>query len=198
MTLTPEEKAGCLFADKKLSLAITPYYFNLIDRNDPECPIRRQVIPRGEEMHTAPEEMLDPVGEEKTMLLQRLLRPALLLSAVLPFLAPTASAGDLSLGFRLGRKSSIQVSFRSGGYRRCAPRRIWVPGCYTKVAQQVFVPGVQRKVWVPPVYGTRYDACGRPVPFLVCGGRWKIEYTSGCTTTRYVKVWTPGHWKTTY
>lgn len=67
MTLTPDEKAGCLFADKKLSLAITPYYFNLIDRDDPDCPIRRQVIPRGEEMHTAPEEMLDPVGEEKTM-----------------------------------------------------------------------------------------------------------------------------------
>lgn len=67
MTLTPEEEAGCNFANNKLALAITPYFFNLIDREDPDCPIRRQVIPREEEMFTAPEEMLDPVGEENAM-----------------------------------------------------------------------------------------------------------------------------------
>ncbi len=66
MTLTADERAGCLFAREKLALAITPYFFNLIDREDPNCPVRRQVIPRGGEMHTAPEEMLDPVGEENT------------------------------------------------------------------------------------------------------------------------------------
>jgi lysine 2,3-aminomutase len=64
MTLTPEEKAGCQFANHKLSLAITPYFFNLIDRNDPDCPVRRQVIPRGEEMVTTEEEMLDSLGED--------------------------------------------------------------------------------------------------------------------------------------
>lgn len=64
MTLTPEEKEGCFFANRKLALAITPYFFNLIDRDDPECPIRRQVIPRIGEMQTAPEEMLDPIGED--------------------------------------------------------------------------------------------------------------------------------------
>jgi lysine 2,3-aminomutase len=64
MELTPEEKAGSYFANRKLALAITPYFFNLIDREDPDCPIRRQVIPRVEEMNTAPEEMLDPVGED--------------------------------------------------------------------------------------------------------------------------------------
>jgi len=57
-------KAGCLFADRKLALAITPYFFNLIDRNDPDCPIRRQVIPRGEEMVVSEEEMLDSLGED--------------------------------------------------------------------------------------------------------------------------------------
>ncbi|MBL4575661.1 MAG: KamA family radical SAM protein [Opitutaceae bacterium] len=67
MTLTPEEKQGCYFANSKLALAITPYFFNLIDRNDPNCPIRRQVIPRGEEMTIAPEELLDPVGEDEHM-----------------------------------------------------------------------------------------------------------------------------------
>ncbi|RKX36410.1 MAG: lysine 2,3-aminomutase [Verrucomicrobia bacterium] len=64
MTLTPEEKEGCFFANRKLALAITPYFFKLIDRDDPECPIRRQVIPRIGEMQTAPEEMLDPIGED--------------------------------------------------------------------------------------------------------------------------------------
>jgi len=66
LELTKDERAGCLFAKDKLALAITPYFFNLIDRDDPDCPIRRQVIPRRGEMQTAPEELLDPVGEEDT------------------------------------------------------------------------------------------------------------------------------------
>jgi|TARA_B110000438_G_scaffold303211_1_gene363724 lysine 2,3-aminomutase len=65
--LTPEERVGCGFAENKLKMAITPYFFNLIDGDDPNCPIRRQVIPREEEMFTAPEELLDPVGEEDSM-----------------------------------------------------------------------------------------------------------------------------------
>jgi lysine 2,3-aminomutase len=64
MVLTEEEKAGCAHANHKLALAITPYFFNLIDRSDPNCPIRRQVIPRGEEMIVSEEERLDPVGED--------------------------------------------------------------------------------------------------------------------------------------
>lgn len=67
LDLTPDERAGCLFANNKLALAITPYFFNLIDRQDPDDPVRRQVVPQGGEMHVSPEEMLDPVGEEGTM-----------------------------------------------------------------------------------------------------------------------------------
>lgn len=67
MELTPEEREGCLLARNKLAMAITPYFFNLVDREDPDCPIRRQVIPRKEEMTTAPDELLDPVGEEGSM-----------------------------------------------------------------------------------------------------------------------------------
>jgi len=67
MELSPEEARGCDYADNKLKLAITPYFFNLIDREDPNCPIRRQMIPREEEMFTAPEELLDPVGEDGAM-----------------------------------------------------------------------------------------------------------------------------------
>ena len=65
MTLTPDEKAGCTFANQKLALAITPYFFNLIDRDDPQCPIRRQVIPRSGESVLTQEESLDSLGEDK-------------------------------------------------------------------------------------------------------------------------------------
>lgn len=64
-TLTPEERAGAILAgESKLSMAITPYFFNLIDAGDEFCPIRRQVIPRLEETTTARWEMSDPCGED--------------------------------------------------------------------------------------------------------------------------------------
>src|ERR1051325_3539072 len=63
-TLTPEEIAGARFANHKLALGITPYFFNLIDPADEHCPIRTQVIPRIEETHTASWELSDPCGED--------------------------------------------------------------------------------------------------------------------------------------
>ena len=67
MVLTESERKGCLQADRKLALSITPYFFNLIDREDPNCPVRRQVIPREDELFINPQELLDPVGEESSM-----------------------------------------------------------------------------------------------------------------------------------
>jgi lysine 2,3-aminomutase len=63
-TLTPEEFAGAKLANTKLALAITPYFFNLIDPADENCPIRLQVIPKLAETHTAAWEMSDPCGED--------------------------------------------------------------------------------------------------------------------------------------
>ena len=62
--LTPEERAGCNLTKNKLALAITPYFFNLIDPNDPSDPLRKQVVPRVNEINVSPEEHLDPLGEE--------------------------------------------------------------------------------------------------------------------------------------
>jgi lysine 2,3-aminomutase len=62
--LTASERAGAVLARSKLAMAITPYFFNLIDPNNEECPIRRQVIPRLEETHRAPWELSDPCGED--------------------------------------------------------------------------------------------------------------------------------------
>ncbi len=67
LNLTDVERAGVLLAGSKLAMSITPHFFNLIDRDDPECPIRRQVIPRLEEGWTAPEELADPCGEDSHM-----------------------------------------------------------------------------------------------------------------------------------
>src|SRR5438046_3188280 len=48
-TLTDDERAGVQLAVHKLAMAITPYFFNLIDPDDVNCPIRWQVIPRSGE-----------------------------------------------------------------------------------------------------------------------------------------------------
>jgi lysine 2,3-aminomutase len=63
-TLTPEEHAGTTLANSKLALAITPYFFNLIDPADENCPIRWQVVPRIQETQTASWELDDPCGED--------------------------------------------------------------------------------------------------------------------------------------
>ncbi len=62
--LTPEEKEGFRKAKGRLAMAITPYFFSLIDRKDPNCPIRKQAIPRIEELTVSPEERIDPCGED--------------------------------------------------------------------------------------------------------------------------------------
>ena len=67
LVLTQEERAGVLLSGNKLAMAITPHYFNLIDATDPDCPIRRQVIPRIEETLDDPAEMSDPCGEDSHM-----------------------------------------------------------------------------------------------------------------------------------
>jgi lysine 2,3-aminomutase len=64
MTLTANERAGCAHANEKLALAITPYFFNLIDRANPDCPIRKQVIPRAGELVVSEGEMLDSLDED--------------------------------------------------------------------------------------------------------------------------------------
>ena len=64
LDLTPGELAGARAAESAgFPIAITPYYLGLIDRADPACPIRRQVVPRIEEEQTVPGDLRDPLGE---------------------------------------------------------------------------------------------------------------------------------------
>ncbi|MDH4227076.1 MAG: KamA family radical SAM protein [Deltaproteobacteria bacterium] len=62
--LTPAEKAGFKKSQGRLAMAITPYFFNLIDKTNPNCPIRKQAIPRIEEFTVSPGELVDPCGED--------------------------------------------------------------------------------------------------------------------------------------
>jgi len=67
LQLTPEERAGVILSGSKLALAVTPHYFNLIQRDNPACPIRRQIIPHVGEGNISPVEMSDPCGEDSHM-----------------------------------------------------------------------------------------------------------------------------------
>ena len=67
LVLSEEERAGVLLTGNKLAMAITPHFFNLVHPTDPDCPIRRQVIPRIEESWDDPDEMSDPCGEDSHM-----------------------------------------------------------------------------------------------------------------------------------
>ncbi|WP_211289681.1 L-lysine 2,3-aminomutase [Sporomusa silvacetica DSM 10669] len=46
-------------------MAITPYYFSLISKNDPQCPVRLQCVPNFAELNFSPADMEDPLNEDK-------------------------------------------------------------------------------------------------------------------------------------
>ncbi|MHC9541179.1 MAG: lysine 2,3-aminomutase [Vulcanimicrobiota bacterium] len=62
--LTHEEEEILKNALGTLRMAITPYYFSLIDRDNPFDPIRRQAIPTANELHAAPHDRQDPLEED--------------------------------------------------------------------------------------------------------------------------------------
>lgn len=62
--LTDDERRGFEGAAPRFRFAIAPYYALLADRDDPDCPIRRQVVPRPEESVVGLGDRADPLGEE--------------------------------------------------------------------------------------------------------------------------------------
>jgi lysine 2,3-aminomutase len=61
--LTAEELAG-LSAPGRFRVDVTPYFASLMDPQDPNCPIRRQVVPVARETVPFEAEMLDSLAEE--------------------------------------------------------------------------------------------------------------------------------------
>src|SRR5690349_24715147 len=67
LVLAEPERAGVLLSGHKLALGITSHFFNLVESDNPDCPIRRQVVPRIEETWGSPYDMADPCGEDSHM-----------------------------------------------------------------------------------------------------------------------------------
>jgi len=65
LQLIPEEIEGIKQSKGRLALAVTPYFVSLMDPGNPNCPIRRQAVPRIEECHLSKNDMVDPCGEDK-------------------------------------------------------------------------------------------------------------------------------------
>jgi lysine 2,3-aminomutase len=63
LRLTPDEIAG-LSAPDKFRVDVTPYFASLMDPLDPTCPIRRQVVPTGQELTPFEGAMEDSLAEE--------------------------------------------------------------------------------------------------------------------------------------
>lgn len=59
--VSPEEQAGIEAAGARYRWAVTPYYAALMDRDDPDCPLRRQQVP-------AAQELADDLGAEDPLL----------------------------------------------------------------------------------------------------------------------------------
>jgi lysine 2,3-aminomutase len=62
--LTDDERAGLAAAGSLFRVGTTPYYASLMDPAHPSCPVRRQIIPTGHELHVRAEELDDPLGED--------------------------------------------------------------------------------------------------------------------------------------
>lgn len=64
VTLSQEEKSNISDVLNKFRMAITPYYFALMDINNPDCPMRKQAVPSIHELHVSKQDMLDPLAED--------------------------------------------------------------------------------------------------------------------------------------
>ncbi|MBE1556821.1 arginine 2,3-aminomutase [Sporosarcina limicola] len=63
--VTPDEESAIQKSAGIYKWAVTPYYASLMDKEDPNCPIRRQAIPSLEEFTTYNYSDVDPVGDTK-------------------------------------------------------------------------------------------------------------------------------------
>jgi len=65
MPLDSKEKSGIKQCLQQFRMAITPYYFSLIDQDNPNCPIRKQAIPSAYELQSSSSDFDDPLHEDK-------------------------------------------------------------------------------------------------------------------------------------
>lgn len=115
--------------------------------------------------------------------------------------APAAHAQELGIGYtRRSKHGTFSVSLGSalptcptrGGYGVRSPYGGYpVAGRYDTVKSKVWVPGYQRKVWIPARYETWIDACGTPRRRLVRAGHFEWIWEPGHYTVQSRRVWVP-------
>ncbi len=64
LRLSTAERLALIGEGNSLPVAITPYYASLLDKNDPQQPLRRTVVPVITENLRSPGESEDPLGED--------------------------------------------------------------------------------------------------------------------------------------
>jgi lysine 2,3-aminomutase len=64
LVLSDDEREALIKGESMLPVGITPYYMSLLDRHDPQQPLRRTVIPVTGEFIRTPGEADDPLGED--------------------------------------------------------------------------------------------------------------------------------------
>lgn len=114
---------------------------------------------------------------------------------------PTARAQELGIGYtRRSKHASFSVTLGAvppaystrGGYGARSPYGGYpVAGRYDTVKTKVWIPGYQRKVWVPARYETWIDACGTQRRRLVRPGHFEWIWEPGHYTTQSRRVWVP-------
>lgn len=62
--LTEPERGDLEQCLKKFQMRITPYYASLMDKDDPNCPVRQQSVPLLSELYDAPSDLDDPLHED--------------------------------------------------------------------------------------------------------------------------------------
>ena len=67
VNVAPEEREAFEKSHEMFNMGITPYYASLMDKDDPNCPIRLQSVPKMGELNILPTDMEDPLAEERDM-----------------------------------------------------------------------------------------------------------------------------------
>ncbi|MGE0615485.1 MAG: KamA family radical SAM protein [Bacteriovoracia bacterium] len=67
LNVTAGEREAFVKSDEMFHMGITPYYASLMDKDDPNCPIRLQSVPTMGELNIGPYDMEDPLAEERDM-----------------------------------------------------------------------------------------------------------------------------------
>lgn len=65
--VTDDERKAFEQSNSMFHMGITPYYASLMDPDDPNCPVRLQSVPQLGELNILPDDLEDPLAEERDM-----------------------------------------------------------------------------------------------------------------------------------